>query len=302
MQVHAVTTIPNRVFEQAFVMSAPPRSGRAPRHPLPRPRGRPRNRASGVWHVQRASFARWTPAHVTLKVDAGLWSLRGSRVFRALHRGLCGGNLREGFRLVEYSVQRNHIHLIPEASSTVHLSRGIQGLAIRLARALNRAMGRTGRVFADRYRSRLLTDPLDARNTLRYVLNNARRHVRRAIRNHTSWTDPCSSSPWFPHWFVPRGTPNVVPDQRHRSLLDLGSAGVSPRTPLLTWGWSRAGPIELLHIPGPKDVRPAGPKDVRPAGPKDVRPAGPKDVRPAGPKDVRPAGPKDVRPELGPSP
>jgi hypothetical protein len=155
-----------------------------------------------------------------------------------------------------YSVQQNHFHLIPEAKNTAALSRGVQGLEIRLARALNRTMHRAGRVFADRYRSRLLTDPLDARNTLRYVLNNARRHVRRATRNLTRWTDPCSSAPWFRHWSIPPDVPAFAPDARHRGLLALGHAGVPPRTALLSYGWTRAGPIELLHIPGPDDVRP----------------------------------------------
>jgi putative transposase len=193
---------------------------------------------------------------VTLKVEAGLWSLRGFKVYRAIHRALCGGNLRVDFRLIQYSVQRNHLHLIPEAKDTVALSRGIQGLAIRLARAVNRAMHRSGRVFADRYRSRLLTDPLDARNTLRYVLNNARRHVRFARRNLTRWTDPCSSAPWFRHWSIPRGLPEPVPDTRRHRLVALGSAAVLPRTVLLASGWMRAGSIELLHVPGPRDVRP----------------------------------------------
>ncbi len=217
--------------------------------------GRPRCRDSGVWHVPRASFTRWTPAHVILKLEPGLWSLRSFKVYRAVHGALCGGNLHEGFRLVGYSVQQNHLHLIPEAKSTVALSRAVQGLAIRLARAVNRTMRRTGRVFADRYRSRLLTDPLDARNTLRYVLNNARRHVRRSTRNWTRWTDPCSSAPWFRHWSIPPNIADFAPDSRHRRLLALGSAAVPPRTWLLSWGWSRAGPIELLHVPGPVDVR-----------------------------------------------
>jgi hypothetical protein len=205
--------------------------------------------------VPRASFSRWTAAHVTLKLVPGLWSLRGSRVYRSIHGALCGGNLQEGFRLVQYSVQNNHFHLIPEAKDTAALSRGIQGLAIRLARALNRTMRRGGRVFADRYRSRLLADPLDARNTLRYVLNNARRHVRGAVRNRTRWTDPCSSAPWFTQWSIPPGIPDFAPDQRHRRLLALGSAAVAPRTTLLQYGWTRAGPIDLLHVPGPDDVQ-----------------------------------------------
>jgi putative transposase len=175
-------------------------------------------------------------------------------MYRAVHGALSGGNVQEGFRLVQYSVQNSHFHLIPEAKDTVALARGMQGLAIRLARAMNRTMHRHGRVFADRYRSRLLTDPLDARNTLRYVLNNARRHVRRAARNRTRWTDPCSSAPWFRGWTVPAGTPDFLPDTRHRRLLALGSAVVAPRTTLLQYGWRRAGPIELLHVPGPDDM------------------------------------------------
>ncbi len=227
----------------------------SPRDRSRRRRGRPRSRGSGVWHVPRASFGRWTAVHVTLKVEDGLWSLRGSKMYRAIHSALCGGNLHEGFRLVEYSVQRNHFHLIPEAKDTVGLSRGVQGLAIRLARAVNRVMHRSGRVFADRFQSRLLTDPLDARNTLRYVLNNARRHVRSSLRNRTCWIDPCSSAPWFRHWSIPPGVAEFAPDQRHIRLLSLGSAGVPPRTALLREGWTRAGPIELLHVPGPRELR-----------------------------------------------
>jgi putative transposase len=175
-------------------------------------------------------------------------------MFRAIHRALSSGNQRPGFRLVEYSVQQGHFHFIVEAQDTGALSRATQGLAIRLARAINRIQGRTGRVFSDRYRSRIIRGPRDARNTLRYVLNNARRHVRAARRNQTRWTDPCSSAPWFRRWSVPRVVPGFVPDQRHLTLVALGSAAVPATTRLLTSDWSRAGPIELLHIPGPSEA------------------------------------------------
>jgi REP element-mobilizing transposase RayT len=175
-------------------------------------------------------------------------------MFRAIHGALSAGNQRPGFRLVEYSVQRGHFHLIVEARDSGSLSSSVQGLAIRLARTVNRTQRRTGRVFADRYRSRLIRGPRDARNTLRYVLNNARRHVRLARRNQTRWADPCSSAPWFRSWSVPRSVPRYAPDTRHATLVALGSAAVPPRTRLLVSGWSRAGPIELCHIPGPIEV------------------------------------------------
>jgi REP element-mobilizing transposase RayT len=179
-------------------------------------------------------------------------SLRGCKTFRTIHRALCSGNERSDFRLVEYSVQKNHFHLLVESPSTKSLTCAVQGLAIRLARTINRTFDRTGTVFRDRYYSRVIRGPRDARDTLRYVLNNARRHVRSAPRNQTHWTDPCSSAPWFRKWSIPAHTPRFIPDQRYLVLTEPGSAAVPPRTALLASGWSRAGPIDLLHIPGPQ--------------------------------------------------
>jgi REP element-mobilizing transposase RayT len=219
---------------------------------LPRRRGRPPKPGAGAPHTARPSFERWTAVHVTLRVLPGLRSLRGCKTFRAIHRALSSGNERPNFRLVEYSVQSTHFHLIVESRSTQSLTRAIQGLAIRLARSVNRALSRSGTVFGDRYRSRVIRGPRDARNTLRYVLNNSRRHARSARRNQTRWKDPCSSAPWFRKWSVPAHAPPFVPDQRYLFLTALGSASVAPRTALLASAWTRAGPIELLHLPGPQ--------------------------------------------------
>lgn len=54
-----------------------------------------------------------------------------------------------GARLVEFSVQGNHLHLIVEADDSASLSRAMQGLCIRIARALNALMRSAGAVFAD---------------------------------------------------------------------------------------------------------------------------------------------------------
>jgi hypothetical protein len=61
----------------------------------------------------------------------------------------------------------------------------VRGLAIRVARAVNRALGRRGRVFADRYHARALTTPRAVRHALVYVLMNpeapTRRHRARSV-------------------------------------------------------------------------------------------------------------------------
>ena len=52
----------------------------------------------------------------------------------------------------------------------------MQGLAIRIAKALNKLMSRKGSVFADHYHSRLLSSPTELVNAIRYVLENAAKH------------------------------------------------------------------------------------------------------------------------------
>jgi REP element-mobilizing transposase RayT len=142
--------------------------------------------------------------HVTLRIVDGVPSLRGA-VFGKVRRALAEGQERFGFRLVHFSVQSNHLHLIAEAADRRALSRGMQGLSIRVARAVNGALPRKGKVFADRYHARALTTPRAVHVALRYVLLNGRKHQRStrppraAIEAELSsgFVDPCSSAPWF---------------------------------------------------------------------------------------------------------
>lgn len=82
-------------------------------------------------------------------------------------------------RVTHLSVQGNHLHLIVEAASEKALAKGMQGLKVRLARGLNRQMGRTGKVFDGRYFSRSLPSPRSVRNVIRYVIDNRRIHLER---------------------------------------------------------------------------------------------------------------------------
>jgi len=52
-------------------------------------------------------------------------------------------------RLCHFSVQYDHLHLRVEAANREALSQALHALAIRIARAINRVLGRKGCVFAD---------------------------------------------------------------------------------------------------------------------------------------------------------
>jgi putative transposase len=88
---------------------------------------------------------------VILRVRPGLPSLRTPALRASVKDAIAEGRERSGFQLSRYSLKDAELRLIVQASDRRALSRGIQGLSIRIARALNRNLNRSGRVFADRY-------------------------------------------------------------------------------------------------------------------------------------------------------
>jgi REP element-mobilizing transposase RayT len=129
------------------------------------------------------------PVHVTLRAGREAGHLRLAKVFPALRDALRAASMPR-FRVVHFSVQSNHVHLIIEAETRQALIRGVQGLAMRLARTINRCRARRGPACADRYHARALTTPREVRNALLYVLNNFKKHDTRA-----RGIDLCSSGP-----------------------------------------------------------------------------------------------------------
>ena len=134
-------------------------------------KGAGRKRATArpnVSHLRRASLDANQPVLVTMRVRRDVPNLRTQRPMAGVRLAFAGGRRRFGFRLVHFSVQGNHLHLIVEAADKRALSRGMQGLAIRLARRVNGALGRSGSMFADRYHARALG--LTSREVLRMRL------------------------------------------------------------------------------------------------------------------------------------
>src|SRR5262249_24526897 len=147
-----------------------------------------------VPHRRRDPHDARYPAHVTLRVVRDLPSLRGKPVFHAVRAALEAGS-GPTFRLVHFSVQTDHLHLLVEAEAALAFVRGCQGLMIRIAKAINRVLRRVGTVWGDRYHARILTTPRAVRHCLVYVLNNWKKHLRGARS-----LDARSSAAWFRGW------------------------------------------------------------------------------------------------------
>jgi len=142
------------------------------------------------------------PLHVTMRIRHGVKTLRDTKRFDRIKRAFRFGCDRFGMRMCHFSIQDDHIHLIIEAADKHALSRGMQGLNIRVARAANRVLGRIGKFFADRYHARPLRTPTEVRNAVHYVLYNMQKHRKeRGLYTHPWALDPFSSVSGEACWF-----------------------------------------------------------------------------------------------------
>ena len=137
---------------------------------------KPNGERAGVSHLKRPQFARPLPAHVTMRMARHVYNLRRRRAFSVVGRAITKAADRFGMRIVRFSVQGNHIHLVVEAAETDALSRAMQGFSIRVAKGLNAIMKKQGRVLADRYHARVLRTPTEVRRAVVYVRDDARKH------------------------------------------------------------------------------------------------------------------------------
>jgi hypothetical protein len=183
-------------------------------------------------HRRRPPHEARHPVHVTLRAREEVRSLRSGAAFGALLGALSRAS-KSWFRVIHFSVQTDHVHLIVEADGDLPLVRGVQGLAVRCAKRVNRELGRRGAVWEHRYHARRLGTPREVRAGLEYVLLNFRKHLGAG-----PGIDPRSSGRWFDGWAQPPQPPT----------------GPSPLPPPRTWlinvGWRRAGgPISFIGRP-----------------------------------------------------
>jgi REP element-mobilizing transposase RayT len=218
--------------------------------------GRPkRGKRAGERHVVRLAFKASEPVHVILRAHADVGSLRTEDVFHAIRDALITvWKLEDRFRVVQFSVQRTHIHMIVEARDRLALARGMQAFGISAAKHINALLvgkdgkRRRGAVFPDRYHVRILATPRQVRNCLSYVLNNWRHHGEdQRVRSRTWQIDKFSSAVTFEGWKEREHRPGM----RFVQPPDYVAPLVCPPTVwLLTVGWRRHGLISAFEIPG----------------------------------------------------
>jgi REP element-mobilizing transposase RayT len=196
--------------------------------------GRP-NGARNVPHRARPVHKERYPLHVTVRARGGLPSFRDP-VLAKVVVGTISRSHRDVFRVLHYSVQDNHVHLVVEADDATCLARGMQRLNSRIARNVNDALGIHGQIWRERYHARALRYPRSVRNAIVYVLMNAKKHGYR----FASGIDALSSACFFD------GLVGVV-------VTSEASPVRAPRTWLAGVGWRRRGLIRTHEQPRTPD-------------------------------------------------
>jgi REP element-mobilizing transposase RayT len=188
--------------------------------------------------------------HVTLR--ARLSALRSQFVFPTVRLALLRAARRdpEHFRIVHFSVQRDHVHLVVEAADKRALSSGVRSVSVRIARYVNDLLLRRGAFWADRWHGRALGSPREVRSVILYVLANFRKHTTATLR---TGVDPCSSAPWFDgwrEWSPGSGVPPPFAELAPWCSTEVeGVEALRPRTWLAAVGWRRHALLSLAERP-----------------------------------------------------
>ena len=200
-------------------------------------------------HRKREELNPIHPVHVILRVLHDVGAMRKRHIYEAMRRATFKVLGRADFRICHVSIQNTHVHLLVEATNEMRLARGMQAFQISAARRINLAVSRrtgekrSGRVFSDRYRTKVIDNPRQARHTLSYVLNNWRKHGedRRSVARNWK-VDPFSTAMAFygwkeqpPYWSTPE------------TFQRLGV--MCPETWLLYAAWERYAPISVYDVP-----------------------------------------------------
>jgi len=210
-----------------------------------------RERVGFLPHLRRERHRGYQPVHVTARAVRSAPNLRSQSVFAAL-RAVFARSSEKGFRLLHFSVQGNHVHLIAEADEGVAFARGIQRLLSRAAMAVNALARRSGSVWRDRHHREPLTTPSQVRNAYAYVLFNLRKHELASGSPSDAALDgfdACSSARWFEDWSPAAPAPI---EGRARAGPPIVAR---PRTWLARKGWKTRGLLRFDEVPRSRSRR-----------------------------------------------
>ncbi len=196
--------------------------------------GRP-GKSGEISHGRRPRLDGSTPLHVTWRLRVASVNLRSGQV-SSIFKSSALGAKKFGLRILHYSIQGNHLHLMVEASGNTELTAGLRSFMIRFAKGLRRHANWQGSLFAGRYHLHVLKTPTEVKRALVYVLQNFSKHSKRIWH-----LDEYSSAPHFGKWkaLLNDNTGPLLAEYDGPKTLPVFLS--APRSWLAREGWLRSG-------------------------------------------------------------
>ncbi len=141
----------------------------------PKGAGRKPTMDPGIRHTKRLTFHRTTALHLTIKINkenSGLKTIEIAKKIKASFKKLYSNSVN----LVHFTIEYDHIHLLVEAKSHLHLGKAMQSFGISLAKKLNYHRKKVGTVYKHRYHQRILKTKTEIKNVINYIFQNGKKH------------------------------------------------------------------------------------------------------------------------------
>jgi REP element-mobilizing transposase RayT len=143
----------------------------------PKRAGRPAIHDSGIRHTRRFRLKKPSSLHLTIKVRENKADIQNKRILKALHYAIKRARLK-GLKIVHYTLEYNHVHLLVESVDNKILHKGMQAFGITIAKSINKIKSTKGAVYKNRYHLRVINSAKQLKNVLHYIFSNGVKHKR----------------------------------------------------------------------------------------------------------------------------
>jgi REP element-mobilizing transposase RayT len=137
--------------------------------------GRPAKNDAGIRHTSRPLIIKPSSLHLTVKVKHIKADIKNKIILHLLKRAIMNGR-RQGLKIIHFSLEYDHVHLLIEADNNTLLGKGMKAFGVTFAKAINRLRKLRGAVYKHRYHFRRIESCSQLKNVLHYIFNNGIRH------------------------------------------------------------------------------------------------------------------------------
>lgn len=131
--------------------------------------GRKRIKSKGIAHRTREKVTCHKPLHVNFKYRT---TIKNKFCLRLLKRAIHNARA-QGLKVIHFSLQHNHVHLIVEATNNSILTSGMRSLTVTMTKGL-----KMGKVQLERYHLHVLKSIRETKHAVHYVLFNQQKHEK----------------------------------------------------------------------------------------------------------------------------